>query len=214
MAIMASIAGRTIYCLDTSALLVIQQTYPPTMFQDLWDQMGDLARNTDLQAPREVFNELRWSKSGDDDLRKWADVHRYLFVNPDSEQLSVTQEIVNDTEFRGLVDVDSEVPDAAPFVIALSVVQQRRNGGSLLRANWVVVADEDGSQPRAVPKIPDICRHPRYGIQTVTALDMLRNLDFRLPPSQRGLGALYGVWRGVDISEKEIDDAKLRGRGL
>jgi len=198
--------------MDTSSLVTIQQTYPPAIFPDLWERLAELARDGQLLAPREVFNELRWG--GDDDLRNWVEAHKSMFIAPDLAQLSVATEIVNDREFIGLFDIDAELPDADPFVVALAVAKQRGNFGSMLQQQWVVVADADGAQPRNRPRIPDVCRHPRYGVRTIMALDMLREKDFHLPPSESGLAALYGIWKGTDISEKDLEDVKARGREL
>lgn len=210
MAIAMNPAAETVYCMDTSSLLAIQQTYPPSVFQDLWEHLSAMARRGCVVAPREVLNELRWV--GDESLFGWANENRTMFVVPDSDQLLVVREIVNNHDFVGLLDVDAELPDADPFVAALAIVQQRRNADLPVRAEWVVVVDVDGAHPRHTPKLPDVCHHPSYGVKTIMASEMLREQNLRLPAPQRGLASLYGLWQGVDISETDIEDVKFAGK--
>lgn len=209
---MTTNGSSSIYCFDTSSLVALQQSYPPAIFPDLWEQLGAMAGGGELLAPREVFNELRWG--GDDDLRAWAEAHRFLFIDPDSDQLSLVREIVNDRTFLGLVDVDAELPDADPFVVALAVVQNRKTPGSMVPQEWVVVTDQDGAKPGDRPNIHAVCGHPGYAVRVIAARDMLMEQGIHLPPSERGLADLYGLWQGVDISEQDIEEAKLRAREL
>lgn len=167
------------------------------------------ARGGQIRAPREVLNELRWV--ADDELRHWAETFQEIFIGPDSGQIGVAREIVNTREFAGLLDLDSELPDADPFVVALAVVGPA--GGTLFtgRQPWTVVADADGQQSHQRPMIPDVCRDTRYKIRAITAFQLLAEFDVHLPPVERGLGSIYGLWRGVDITEEDIEGAKFRG---
>jgi len=81
-------------------------------------------------------------------------------------------------------------------VVALAVVEARRNAGSLFSQEWVVVADQYGSKPADRPNIRDVCDHPGFGVRVIAAMEMLMEQDIHLPPSERGLASLYGVWRG------------------
>lgn len=165
---MESETPRIVYCVDTSSLVTIQRTYPLAVFPGVWECLAELAEDGRLVAPREVFNELK--QGGDDEIFQWARDHGFVFRDLDPEQVEVAKQIVNDSKFEGLFDLDKETPEADPFVIALAAVQQRRH--PMFPEQWVVVADESRVQPGKKPRIPDVCRDPRYQIEPIRTLDM------------------------------------------
>ena len=167
---MESQRPQVIYCADTSSLITIQRSYPLVISPRLWERLGDLAREGRLVAVREMFNELK--RGGDDEIYQWAEGHRFMFRDPDNEQVEVVKEVINDPRFKGIVDPDKETPDADPFVIALAVVEQRRK--PIFPEQWVVVADESRTQPGRKPRIPDICHDPRYQLECIRILDMFQ----------------------------------------
>lgn len=165
---MESQTPTIVYCVDTSSLVNVQRTYSLAVFPGVWESLGDLAREGRLVAPREVFNELQ--RGGDDDIFQWAKDHKSMFRDQDQAQTEVATEIVNDSKFQGLFDIESETPDADPYVIALAKVEQGRN--SLLQEKWIVVADESRAQPGKKPRIPNVCNDPRYQLECAKVLDM------------------------------------------
>lgn len=167
---MESQATEVIYVVDTSSLVNVQRTYPLTVFPGVWEQMGQLARAGRLISAREVLNELE--RGGDDEICRWARDHRFMFQDPDGQQIDVAREVVNHPQFQGLFDIDSETPDADPFVIALATVQQRR--ASMFPRKYIVVADESRAQPGRKPRIPDVCNDQRYQLECVNILEMFR----------------------------------------
>jgi len=158
------------YCVDTSSLITLQRVYPRAVFGGVWDRLAELAQARRLVAPREVLNELE--RGGDDDIAQWAKAHRFIFRDPDDEHIALAKEIVNDPQFGKLFDVDSEQPDADPYVIALAVGEQRRP--SMFEQTWVVVSDEGQAQPGKKPRIPDVCRDPRYQVECIRVLELFR----------------------------------------
>jgi len=165
-------ATEVIYVVDTSSLVNVQRTYPLGVFPGVWEQMGELARAGRLISAREVLNELE--RGGDDEIYKWAKDHRLMFQDPDGEQIEVAREIVNDPQFQELFDIDSETPDADPFVIALATVRQRQALASMFPRKHIVVADEARAQPGRKPRIPDVCRNQRYQLECINLLEMFR----------------------------------------
>jgi len=161
---------RVVYCADTSSLVNVQRTYPLAVFPGVWERLSDLANDGRLVAPREVYNELE--RGGDDEIFQWAKNHRFMFRDPDTEQIDVAREIVNDPKFEGLFDIDSETPDADPFVIALAAVQQCRS--LMFPEQYVVVADEARAQPGRKPRIPDVCSDPQYRLECINTLEMFK----------------------------------------
>jgi|SRR3990172_11541407 len=159
-----------IYCVDSSSLINVQRTYPLAVFPGVWERMAELARAGRLISAREVYNELE--RGADDEIVQWAKANRYIFQDPDADQIEVAREIVNAPKFPGLFDVDSETPDADPFVIALAVVQQRRI--TLFPKKYLVVADEGKAKPGKKPRIPDVCNDSRYALECVNILEMIQ----------------------------------------
>ena len=167
---MESQPTQVIYVVDTSSLVNVQRTYPLAVFPGVWDQLAELAQAGRLISAREVLNELE--RGGDDEIYKWAKDYKFMFQDPDGEQIEVTKEIVNHPQFGGLFDIDSETPDADPFVIALAAVQQRR--GSIFPSQHVVVADEARVRPGQKPRIPDVCKDQRYQLGCISILEMFK----------------------------------------
>lgn len=160
--------ARVIYCVDMSSLVNVQRTYPLVFLPGLWEQMGRLADEGRLIAPREVFNELE--RGGDDEIFQWAKDHKSMFQDPDNDEIEIVKEIVNNSRFSGLFDITSEKPDADPYVIALAAIRQR--SGTMFQETWVVVADESRVQPGRKPRIPDVCSDAHYGLECIRVLDM------------------------------------------
>jgi len=46
------------YCIDTSALIDFNRTYPRDVFPSLWEKMELMVKNGNLIAPKEVLNEI------------------------------------------------------------------------------------------------------------------------------------------------------------
>lgn len=165
-----------IYCVDSSSLINLQRVYPLSVFPGLWQRMADLVKAGRLIAPREVYNEL--DRGGDDEIFQWAKANRSMFQDPNLNQIDVAREIVNDPKFPGLFDIDSETPEADPFVIALAVDLQQTT--TLFPKKYVVVADEAKAKPGTKPKIPDVCRDPRFGLECINILEMFRREHWEL----------------------------------
>jgi len=161
---------RVVYCADTSSLVNVQRKYPLAVFPGVWDRLSELASEGRLVAAREVLNEL--ARGGDDEIYQWAREHKFMFEDPDGDQIEAAREIVNDQKFQGLFDIDSESPHADPYVIALAATHQRR--GSLFPSQYIVVAEEVRAQPGRKPRIPDVCSDPRYQLECINMLEMFK----------------------------------------
>ena len=57
-------------------------------------------------------------------------------------------------------------------MIALAVDRQRRR--SMFEIEWIVVADEAAARLGKKPRIPDVCRDPRYGVRCMKVLEMFQ----------------------------------------
>lgn len=152
-----------IYSIDTSGWTSIRRGYPVNNFPSLWRNVDYLTKNSRLISPHEVYAEL---EKQDDELLKWAKLHKEPFLKLDDEQVAVGLQIVAD--FPTLVNPLKQTPDADPFVISLTIVQRKRS--TLLGDECVVVSAEKRGSPQKY-KIPDVCAH--FGIRHFSILDVI-----------------------------------------
>ena len=197
-----------IYCLDTSALLFMADTYSADTFPDVWKQLAELVDSEVLMAPREVRRELE--KKEDNGALSWVKVNSTLLRDLDADQSRVASEIVSSPRFHGLIDLDAELPDADPFVVALAVTCRGRSG---FFTEAPAVVGVDASRVRI--RLSDVCEDAEYPIRFLTPYQMLQEMDIDVPePGGRGLADLYGIWEGLDITEEDIEAVKIRFGGV
>ena len=153
--------------MDASALIDLYKDYPEDRFEGLWNtDLPEIINEDIFKAPNEVFKELQ-----DEDLVVWAKKHKKMFKQLDEFQISKSLEIVS--KFPKLIDPDKEIPDADPFVIALTLEkdEQRRLKGN---AANVVVSHENVKHQN---KIPAVCSH--YNLECIQNIEMFRRLDWK-----------------------------------
>lgn len=170
---------KSLYCIDTSALVVSGRSYPVEVFPGLWDGYGELAKNGRLRAPFQVLEELETSGGEGDFAVRWVKEHSAdLLLAPDEGQLEVVRELLARREFRGWVDPDKETPEADPFVVAAAISGNRSAEGDLFPLTWKVVSNERSRPDRPqVVRIPDVCS--AYGVSHLRLLQFLRELGWR-----------------------------------
>ena len=194
---------EAIYCLDTSALLFMADTYSADAFPDVWKQLAELVNGEVLIAPREVCRELE--KKDDNGALSWVKTNSTLLRDLDADQSRVASGIVSSPRFYGLIDLDAELPDADPFVVALAVTCQGHSG---LFTEAPAVVGVDTSRVRV--GLSDVCKDAEYPIRFLTPYQMLQEMGIDVPePGGRGLADLYGIWKGVEFTEEEIAAIKL-----
>ena len=201
-------SADTVYCLDTSAILFMADTYSADAFPDVWKRLAELAESEVVMAPREVRRELE--KKEDNGALSWVKANTSLLRDLDADQSSVASDLVSSPRYRDLIDLDAEFPDADPFVVALAVTCQVR---SVLFTEPPAVVGIKSFRSRV--SISDVCEDADYRIRFLTPYQMLREIDIDVPePGAEGLAGLYGIWRDVDFSEEEIGASKLKTRGI
>ena len=130
------------YCIDTSALIDVWNVYPRYNFPPLWGKIESLITSRDLQAPDEVYNEL---KRRPDALLDWARQHKEKLFRPLDESLQAQVRWILQ-RFPDLAKADKEVPDADPFVVAMA-----------RETKATVVSSENKNPPGHKKKIPNAC---------------------------------------------------------
>ena len=205
--------NRPTYCLDTTALLFMADFYSADTFPEVWMKLGDLVLDKVIMAPKEVQRELE--KTEDNGALTWANSHKSLFRPLDANQAEIAAQIVNARPLSILVDFDSELPNADPFVFALAATAGFSTDMFSPVGNVSVVATK--SSPNRVG-LEDVCTARAFqghGVEFLTPYQMLIEIGQDVPePGGRGLAELYGIWQGVDFTEEEIRTAKLGTRGL
>lgn len=151
-----------IYSMDTSGWTSLKRGYPASNFPSLWNNVDYLAKNNRLISPHEVYAEL---EKQDDELLKWAKLHKESFLKLDDEQVAVGLQIVAD--YPTLVNPLKQTPEADPFVISLAIVQRKRL--ALLGDECIVVSAEKKGSPQKY-KIPDVCAHLNIRHFTILAI--------------------------------------------
>ena len=196
-----------IYCLDTSALLFMADTYSADVFPEVWEQLTELAHGEVVMAPSEVHRELQ--RKEDNGALTWAKANRELFRPLDAAQSSVAGAIISSPRFQYLIDLDAELPDADPFVVALAATHRTELLATALPA---VV----GVKPARVRiSLEEVCEEESYPVRFLTPYEMLREIEIDVPkPGGRGLADLYGIWKGANFTEEEIAASKLKLRSI
>jgi len=125
----------------------------------LWNLFNSLIQKGVVVASREVHVEI---SQKDDELLKWVNDRKGMFIEVDEKQQQIVSEIVN--RFPTWIDPDSTRNNADPYVIALAV-----------QHNLVVVSNERGGGPTK-PKIPFVCE--TYHVRHLRIDDFLREVGW------------------------------------
>ncbi|MCI4317433.1 MAG: DUF4411 family protein [Thermoplasmata archaeon] len=132
------------YSVDTSAWIYLSKVYPVDVFGSLWDRLEKLIGGQGrIRSPGQVLEELR---VGADALYLWAKKRESTLIVPeDPDTLRLSTQILAACPL--LVDANSTIPEADPFVIALAE-----------KNHWTVVTMEKFSQPGSKKEhIPNVC---------------------------------------------------------
>jgi len=149
------------YCIDTSAIIDIRRRqYPPDVFESLSLKLDDIIDGGQIIAPHEVLRELG---SIDDEVLKWAKVHRHMFRDLDDVQVTIVKEVM--ANFPRLVDVRKTTPAADPYIVALAKIE------------GATVISSEGWGDMNRPRIPDVCR--TYAIPHMSALEFFRHRGWK-----------------------------------
>ena len=190
--------------MDTSALLFLADRYPPDTFPAVWETLADLVGTGSVVASREVQRELE--AKDDNGAYSWAQANRAMFRSPDSAQMSLAVDILNAPEFKDLVDIESEMPDACPFSAALAISNQAGQGNMLVSLPALVAM----APPAKRVTLSDVCQAYSDRVRFLTPYEMLQEVEVDVPePGGRGLAGLYGIWSDLGITEENIEAAKL-----
>jgi hypothetical protein len=148
--------------MDTCALVFMKNTYFPDKFISLWREFEKLISSGMVIIPREVFDEIC---AQDDKLSRWARENEKMIEDIDEDQLKLTAEIQN--KFKNLIDLNKQITDADPFIIALAKIKK------------ATIVTEEGFAGHGAKKlkIPNVCSH--YKIRCIKTTDFINEQDWR-----------------------------------
>jgi hypothetical protein len=157
-----------VYSVDASSLLKLKHDYPRKNFAPVWEKFEELVVAGRLFSSAEVLREIE----NDDVLGPWAKQHREMFRRLDQDQMDLAKEVVG--RFPKLAKPGKLGPAADPFVVALALLENRKQPSSLFDAqpSCLVVTDE----LRGTQKIPAVCQ--AYKIGCVALVELLDREGF------------------------------------
>lgn len=191
-----------VYCLDASGLAAVWKFYRPDEFPEVWECLAELTVSEVAIAPAQALEELR--RDADEGLLAWAEANPTLFHELDSEQEKLAAEII--ARYPTLYGPDTQGFDAAPYVVALGVTHRERNPNKSLE--YAVVASKLDNINR--PDLLDVCEDPEYNLDSVASIRMLRYLGLKVPSPKGSLIDLEGLWKGMEITEEDIEEIKYK----
>ena len=150
------------HVVDTSSIIDLSP-YAFDVFSSLWRSIEGLIREGRFVAPRQVLEEL---SRRDDDLLKWAKSNKRMFEPPSLEVSLKAKEILS--RFPGLIDANSAMAEADPFVVASALAPDPRP--PLFPRRRLVVSEEN-LKPGKI-NIPAVCSH--YKIDCITIIEFFR----------------------------------------
>jgi len=149
----------SVYVIDSSALIDLNDLYPQSVFENVWSKLTNLTQANRMISSNEVFKEI---EKKDDELLSWCKTNPRMFVDNNGEHLKIVGEIMS--KYPQLVKYDTLHPVADPFVIAVAKVLKDQSIDSSIP---VVVAHESR---KSHVKIPAICTE--YDIENMRLLEM------------------------------------------
>ena len=191
-----------VYCLDASGLSAVWKFYRPNEFPEVWECLAELAVSEIAIAPAQTLEELR--RDADEGLLAWTEDNPALFHQLDSEQEKLAAEII--AKYPTIYGPDTKGLDAAPYVVALGVTHRERNPDKSLE--YAVVANKVDNINR--PDLLDVCEDPAYNLDYIASIRMLRYLGLKVPVPQGSLIPLEGLWKGMEITEEDIEEIKYK----
>lgn len=151
-----------IYIIDTSSLIELKDHYPRNIFPGVWNKIEDLYRNKRLISPQKVKEEIN---RVDDDLKKWVNIKKKMFVKPDEIQIQKLIEIIK--ENPNFVDPTKTEDEADPFLIALA--RKEKESGKLPFDDYIIITQESKTKPNRIPTIAI-----KYGINSMNLLELFK----------------------------------------
>ncbi|MBY0383672.1 DUF4411 family protein [bacterium] len=150
------------YIIDASSLITSMKiTYPPEVFDSLWDKVSKAMDDGHLISCEAVLLEL---DKGDDVVSKWAKKRKKYFMAVTSAEAVKVSEILE--KFPKLVDASLGTESADPYLIAKAFI-----GGV---DKYKVVTEESQTK---LNKIPAVGRS--FGVVSINFISMVKEMGWK-----------------------------------
>lgn len=171
---MNSEAG-SIYCFDSSALIILQRYYSVQIVPDLWALLDKLAKEERLISHELVYHEIVPVEGEKDYLANWCISNRKIFVPQTQRQINMIGDIL--TNFPKLINPEYEKNQADPWLIAVMVERMEHEGLFGINSRYILVSMEN---TRSSQKIPAACKHYNINHMTINEFFNHNNIVFKI----------------------------------
>jgi hypothetical protein len=160
-----------IYIIDTSSFIAIEpEKYPPDIYVGMWKDLENLIKKRRMISHIQVLEELKEYEGKKDEILKWAENHKDVFVSITPQQIQLVREIINTNDFKALIDTTKPTGDTDAFIIALAMEEPFQMTLPPLTPQRIVVCEEKLHGNRI--RIPFVCRH--FNIECIDIFEMFR----------------------------------------
>jgi hypothetical protein len=163
--------SRPLYVIDASSLIVLARHRPARQHARIWQRLDELIRGERLLSPEEVYVELN---QGSDVLLEWARKYKKekkLFRKTTKQLAGIARQLIS--QHPDLVDIDRPVAQADPFVVALAVIESKRD----MFTSCTVVTEEKFNYSGNT-KLPNVCGHCKMPYLTIHQMFIKEEWDF------------------------------------
>jgi len=140
-----------IYFIDTSSLAEMFRNPHADRLNRIWEKMEELFLNGRIFSHRLVYEEITTDSKRPDLLSKKITPLQAYFRPMSFEQAQLVSDVIK--KYPALIDPKNEKEQAAPWLIAAAILEQRQY--SLFNPDKMVyvVSEQSGSDPEGFPSI-------------------------------------------------------------
>lgn len=150
------------YIIDASSLIKSMKiSYPPEVFDSLWDKVSLAMDNGQILSCEAVLLEL---EKGDDAVSKWAKKRKKYFMPVTSAEALKVSEIL--AKFPKLVDASLGSESADPYLIAKAFVSGVDK--------YKVVTEESPTKLNRIPIVGSA-----FGVVSINFISMVKELGWK-----------------------------------
>jgi len=161
-----------IYCMDTSALVIIQRYYPKELFPDLWRNLELLFRDARIISHDFVYDEIVPKNGKKDEMANLVSKNKKYFKRITKRQAQLVPEIIG--LFPNLIDPKSKKNEADPWLIGLVIEEMELKGIFGEESEFVIISTESKKNPN---KIPAVCKH--YKLRHMSLFEFFEDNGWR-----------------------------------
>jgi hypothetical protein len=142
-----------IHFIDTSALVRIFRHHPNDLIDSIWEKVEELFLNGMMFSHRFVYDEITTDSKKPDLLSRKITPLQACFKPVSFEQVQIVSNIIK--KFPNLIDSKSEKDQAAPWLIAAGILEQKQL--SLFNPNKkiYIVSEEGESKKNSIPSVSE-----------------------------------------------------------